>query len=319
MTENLISTRVSSSSSMKLVDEAISSKNPQSSVTCVYQTHIGGYWRHVTVFWNKNVMSHSVTITVDSIESDDHPTCKIDLKPWNFWAKKGYKTFEVDGNQLEAYWDFRSPKFSGSGSPEPSADYYVALVAEEEVVMLLGDHKKKAYKRSKARPALVDAVLFYKKEHVFGKKSFSTRARLDHKMNKECDIVVESSTTGSKDPEMWISIDGIVLVHVKNLQWKFRGNQTVVVNKLPVQVFWDVHDWLFSNNLPGGGGSDHGLFIFKPDGTGTEAETSDVDESSAGGDSSECGSTESRYYSTTQSHSGGSTPFCLFLYAWKLE
>ncbi|RAL43900.1 hypothetical protein DM860_014401 [Cuscuta australis] len=345
--------RISSSPSAKLIDDAISSKNPQSSVTCVYQTHIGGHWRSVTVVWNKNVMNHSVTLTVDSIEeveeggNDHHPTCKIDLKPWNFWAKKGYKTFEVDGNHLEAYWDLRSPKFSGSGSPEPCSDYYVALVAEEEVVLLLGDHKKKAYKRSKARPALVDAVHFYKKEHVFGKKSFSTRARLDNKMNKECEIVVElSSTTAggssfsssssssnynnngfNKDPEMWISIEGIVLVHVKSLQWKFRGNQTVVVNKLPVQVYWDVHDWLFcsssssSSSLPGGGW-EHGLFIFKPEGTTGETTTSDAEESgSAGGDSSECGSTESRYYSTTQSHSGGggSTPFCLFLYAWKLE
>ncbi|XP_031106914.1 uncharacterized protein LOC116011475 [Ipomoea triloba] len=288
-------------------DDAITSKNPQSSVTCVYQTHIGGYWRNVTVIWSKNMMNHSLSITVDSVESDDHATCKIDLKPWHFWAKKGYKTFEVDGNQLETYWDLRSAKFSGS--PEPGGDFYVALVSEEEVVMLLGDYKKKAFKRTKARPALVEAVQFYKKEHVSGKKSFSTRAKLDHRM-KESEIVVESSTTGLKEPEMWISIDGIVLIHVKNLQWKFRGNQTVLVNKLPVQVYWDVHNWLFC--LPGG--TDHGLFIFKPEGA-TDGE-SDFEESGSVGGDSEC-STDSRYYST-QSHASA-TPFCLFLYAWKLE
>ncbi|CAI9114250.1 OLC1v1014926C1 [Oldenlandia corymbosa var. corymbosa] len=303
----------SSSLSQRLTtDDPVTSKNPQSTVTCIYQTHIGGSWRNVTVLWSKNLMNHSLNITVDSVDSEFPQSCKIDLKPWHFWAKKGYKTFEVDGNQLDAYWDLRSAKFSGS-SPEPCSDFYVALISEEEVVLLLGDYKKKAYKRTKSRPALVDAVLFFKKEHVFGKKSFSTRAKFDHR-KKEHDIVVESSTSGPRDPEMWISIDGIVLIHIRNLQWKFRGNQTVLVNKQPVQVFWDVHSWLFCS--PGSG---HGLFIFKPGQAeqGGGGDSSDKDSNCTGDSNSSAASADSRYYST-QSHSKGS-PFCLFLYAWKIE
>ena len=296
------------SSSLNSQSDPATHKATQSTVTCVYQTHIGGYWRNVTVLWSKNMMNHSLSISVDSVESDSsqtHHTCKIDLKPWHFWTKKGYKTFEVDGNQLDAYWDLRSAKFSGS--PEPCSDFYVALVSEEEVVLLLGDYKKKAYKRTKARPALVDGVLFYKKEHVFGKKCFSTRAKFDHR-KRENEIVVESSTMGPRDPEMWISIDGIVLIHIKNLQWKFRGNQTVLVNKQPVQVFWDVHAWLFC--APG---SSNGLFIFKPGAPDTD---DDKEECSSKDGGSDC-SSESRYYSTL-SHSKASH-FCLFLYAWKIE
>lgn len=165
---------------------------------------------------------------------------------------------------MDVYWDLRSAKFSGS--PEPYGDFYFALVSNEEVVLLLGDYKKKAYKRTKARPALVEPALFYKKENVFAKKSFSTRAKFDER-RKEHDIVVESSTTGPRDPEMWVSIDGIVLIHVRNLQWKFRGNQTVLVDKQPVIVFWDVHDWLFS-----GPGTGHGLFIFKPEAVKSESD-----------------------------------------------
>ncbi|KAL9817235.1 hypothetical protein AtNW77_Chr4g0286561 [Arabidopsis thaliana] len=93
---------------------------------------------------------------------------------------------------------------------------------------------------------------------------------------------------------MWISVDGIVLVQVRNLQWKFRGNQTVLVDKEPVQVFWDVYDWLFST--PGTG---HGLFIFKPE--SGESETSN--------ETKNC----------SASSSSSSSEFCLFLYAWKLE
>ncbi|CAN4115410.1 unnamed protein product [Withania somnifera] len=272
-----VANRAQSSSSQppllqKLMDDPVNPKNAQSSVTCVYQSHIGGYWRNVTVIWIKNLMNHSVTLTVDSVESDYHQTCQIDLKPWHFWAKKGYKTFEVDGNQLEAYWDLRSAKFSGS--PEPDSDFYVALVSDEEV-------------KTKSRPALVDALLFYKKEHVFGKKSFSTRAKFDQR-KQESDIVVESSTTGPRDPE----ISG--------------ETETVLVNKQPVQVFWDVHAWLFCS--PGSG---RGLFIFKP---GASEDDSDREESSGGG--SDC-SDHSKYYSTL-SYSKAST-FCLFLYAWKIE
>ncbi|KAF2531993.1 hypothetical protein F2Q70_00029921 [Brassica cretica] len=242
---------------------------------------------------------------VTSVEGDMNYCCKVDLKPWHFWNKKGYKSFEVEGNPVEVYWDFRSAKFTSS--PEPSSDFYVALVAEEEVVLLVGDYKKKAFKRTKSRPALVEAALFYKKENVFGKKSFATRAKF-YDRKKEHEINVESSISGTKEPEMWISIDGIVLVQVKNLQWKFRGNQTVLVDKQPVQVFWDVYDWLFS--APGTG---HGLFIFKP---GT-AEDSDMEGSGHGGGGESDTSTGSRYHSTKS----GSWPpeFCLFLYAWKLE
>ncbi|GER52394.1 hypothetical protein STAS_29841 [Striga asiatica] len=285
-------------------------KTCQTSVTCVYQAHISGFWRKVTILWSKNLMNYSLTISID--HENLVYTSKIDLKPWHFWAKKGFKTLHLDGEtHLDAYWDLRSAKFSTSG-PEPTSDYYVALISEDdEIVLLLGDQKKKAYKRAKARPAIVDPLLFYKKEHVLGKKSFSTRARFDRRRRREHEIVVESSTSGPREPEMWISIDGIVLVHVKNLQWKFRGNQTVVVDKQAVQVYWDVHAWMFCPP-----GSNHGLFIFKSGEGEGESEEEEEEDGSSKGDESEC-SGNSKYYSI-QSYAK-CVNFCLFLYAWKIE
>ncbi|XP_030470666.2 uncharacterized protein LOC115688868 [Syzygium oleosum] len=288
----------------RITDDPVTIKTAQSTVTLAYQANIAGYWHNVTIIWCKNLMNHSLSITVDSLEGDFHYTCKIDLKPWHFWSKKGYKSFEVESNRVDVYWDLRSAKFSGS--PEPCMDYYVALVSDEEVVLLLGDYKKKAYKRTKSRPALVDAVLFYKKENVFGRKTFATRAKFDER-TKEHEITVESTSFGHKEPEMWINIDGAVAIHVRNLDWKFRGNQNILVNKKPVQVFWDVHDWMFKS--PGTG---HGLFIFKP---GLVEAESDRDGSSRGANSDS--STASKYYST---RTGSTAPdFCLFLYAWKVE
>lgn len=290
--------------------EPAPNKNGQSSVTCGYQAQIGGYWRNVTILWNKNLMSNSLTISVDTSESNRHQTCKIDIKPWHFWAKRGYKSFEVDGIYIETYWDLRSAKFTGS--PEPCTDYYVALVSDEEVVLLLGDYSKKAYKRIKARPAMIDAILVYKKEHVYGKKSFLTRAKLDNK-NREHDIIVESSTSGPRDPEMWISIDGIILINIKNLQWKFRGNETVLINQQPVQVYWDVYAWLFCDP-----GSNYGLFIFKPGGQDPDCGKDDKSSTHSGvlGEGSDC-SGESKYYSTLGY--SRAPQYCLLLYAWKIE
>ncbi|XP_011031123.1 PREDICTED: uncharacterized protein LOC105130358 [Populus euphratica] len=288
----------------KISDDPSTNKTPQSTVTCAYHAYVAGYWRTITVFWCKNLMNHTLNLIINNLEGEACYNCKIDLKPWLFWSKKGGKSFELEGCQVDIHWDFRSAKFSGS--PEPASDYYVAIVSDEEVVLLLGDYKKKAYKRTKARPALVEAILYLKKENVFHRKTFSTRAKFDERKN-EHDIIVESSAGGSRDPEMWISIDGIVVIHVMNLQWKFRGNQTVMLSRQPVQVFWDVHDWLFST--PGTG---HGLFIFKP---GVPEPEDDKDGSSYGGQSD---TSDGSMYFSTRSLSA-TAEFCLFLYAWKIE
>ena len=300
----------------RVTEEPIPPRNAPGMVTNVFLTNIAGHWRNVSILWCKNLMNISFTIIVDGIEGDlmNQTTCKVELKPWHFWSKKGYKSFGIDfqnhdveniGHQLEVYWDLRSAKFSGS-SPEPCSDYYLALVFDEEIVLLVGDYKKKAYKRIKKRPSLVDAIQSLKKEVVYAKKSFSTRAQFAEGKG-EHDVVVESSTTGPKDPEMWISIDGIVLIHVKNLQWKFRGNETVLVNKQPIQVFWDVHAWLFCS--PGSG---YGLFIFKPG--AAEAELEREGSSRSGNSDSSAGS---MFYSTTSQPKV--LDFCLFLQAWKID
>ncbi|KAI3962766.1 hypothetical protein MKW98_029925 [Papaver atlanticum] len=297
------------STAEKLTEDPSANKAAQCTVTCVYETVLFDVSRRISIVWSKNLINLSLNLTVQNWRNENDCTCKIDFKPWHFWSKKGLKSFDLEGKRVDIFWDLRSAKLTGS--PEPSADYYVALVSEEQVVLLLGDLKKKAYKRTKSRPSLIDAILLYKKENIFGKKCFSTRAKFDRNSRREHDIVVENTITGPRDPEMWISVDGIVVVHVTNLQWKFRGNETVIVNKLPVQVFWDVHDWLFGN--PCG----HGMFIFRP---GAPEYNHVKDGSSAGG--SETGesstATDTGYVSAESQHT--TIPdFSLFLYAWKIE
>ena len=117
---------------------------------------------------------------------------------------------------------------------------------------------------------------------------------------------------------MEIKLDGHVVIHVKRLQWKFRGNESIHLNKMRVEVYWDVHDWLFSPGLK------HALFIFKP-----VLSSSNISLSSSHSISSSSPplSSSSTPLSTQTGSSGSlegfsvseSSEFCLFLYAWKVE
>ena len=127
--------------------------------------------------------------------------------------------------------------------------------------------ENEAYRRTGCRPALIDPILVSKKEHIFGKKKFSTRAKF-HEKGRWHEISIECKNKGNNNynvdslngvqPEMEIRIDGHLVIHVKHLQWKFRGNESIHLSKMRVEVYWDVHDWLFSPGLK------HALFIFKP-------------------------------------------------------
>ncbi|KAF0910418.1 hypothetical protein E2562_002883 [Oryza meyeriana var. granulata] len=82
-------------------------------------------------------------------------------------------------------------------------EYYVTVVSGKDVVLLLGDLKKEAFRRTGSRPSLQDAVLVCKEEHVFRKKRFLTKAS-------------SSNLTGGMDVNMVIKID-----------WKFKGNKCI--------------------------------------------------------------------------------------------
>lgn len=225
-------------------------------VTCIYTMKLGEALCSITVTWAKTVISHTLYMTVEDPHDDDHHyTCKIDLKTWQFWGKKGLKSFQVADSRVDVFWDLRNAKFTSS--PEPASGYYVAMVAREEVLLLLGDQRAEALRRSRARPPGEDALLLHKKEIVFAKKCFCTKTTLGQD-KKEHSIMIESALAGPYDPEMWISVDGVESIRVPNLHWRFRGNETIAVGNVFVQILWDVHDWLYSANHSG-----VGIFVFR--------------------------------------------------------
>lgn len=307
----------------------------QTAISSTYRTKISGICHVITVTWRRSALLRSLTVSIG--DDNENKSCKVDLKPWSFRKRHGSKPLQVGPTVPTAtvWWDLRAAKFHGE--TEPITGYYVAVVSGAEIVVLLGDMRDEAYKRAAARPAPIEPSLVSKRDHVYGKRRFSTRAKFHekdkvHEITIECkdevscgssnkDGSISSNNNGNNsccEPEMEIRLDGNVLVKVKHLQWKFRGNELVHVDKLRVEVFWDVHDWLFSPGLR------HALFIFKPVSNYSPAimSSSSLSSSSTSSTPPESSSASTPFSSSGSfegSGSAGSSEFCLFLYAWKVE
>lgn len=238
--------------------------NQSSSVSLLYVVEIAKTTQNVDVTWSKTISSHSLTIKIKNLKDEQqnhhhHQQVKIDLSGSSFWAKKGLKSLEANGTRVDVYWDFRQAKFSNF--PEPSSGFYVSLVSQNAVVLTIGDLKNEALKRTKKNPSATEASLVSKQEHVHGKRVFYTRTAFGGgESRRENEVVIETSLSGPNDPEMWITVDGVPAIRIMNLNWRFRGNEVVTVSDgVSVEIFWDVHDWLFETS-----GSSSGLFVFKP-------------------------------------------------------
>ncbi|XP_022724996.1 uncharacterized protein LOC111281525 [Durio zibethinus] len=211
-----------------------------------------------------------------------------------------------------------------NGETEPQSDYCVAIVCEYEVVLLLGDQKKDAYRKTGCRPSLKEPMLVSRREHIFGRRKFATRVKFNdkgafHDISVECNNSNSSnSSSDGFDPVLEIRVDGKLAIQINYLQWKFRGNESINVGKNGVEVFWDVHDWLF------GSGPRNGLFIFNPIPSSSVPVSSISAPSSPPSSSSSLTSLplsnqEVNSASGDYDNATGSSRFCLFLYAWKVE
>ena len=274
---------------------------PGKAVTAsVYRAKIAGHSRVVTVSWSRDILSHAFAVAISGADGAA-AECRIELRPWQFWRRAGSRRVELGGGASTApatvrvLWDLRRARF-GAGIPEPRGGYYVALEAAGEVVLVQGDMRRDALRRAACAPAEAEAVPVARREHMFGRRRFAAKARF-HDQGDVHDIAIEcggGGEGGDADMEMTIAIDGEEAVQVKHLQWKFRGNQSVTFSRAKVEVYWDVHDWLFS------AGARPALFIFRP-----------IVLSSA---SAPAGMAAALLDGTV-----ATTGFCLYLYAWKLD
>ncbi|KAI3801005.1 hypothetical protein L1987_29105 [Smallanthus sonchifolius] len=242
------------SSETSITTTTTTARTAQNLVTCVYQCKMhNSTCILITLTWTKNLMGQSLSVEID--DSNNQCLCKLDIKPWLFSKRRGFRNLEVGSKLIDIYWDLTFAKFSSS--PEPITGFYFAIAMNRELILILGDMEKEVHKKIHATSLAPNAVFVSKTAHIFGKKAYSTRAQFCGK-GQVHDILIECDTMCMNDDScLLIRIDGNPVMQVKCLRWKFRGNYTILVDGLPVEVYWDVHSWLFEK-LTG-----NAVFLFK--------------------------------------------------------
>lgn len=111
-------------------------------------------------------------------------------------------------------------------------------------------------------------VMVLRREHVYGNKKrlyYATRANIGGGQ-QEVDVSIDYRVIGGDgDATLYFSIDNKRVLQVKHLKWKFRGNQRIEVDDgiPPVQVSWDVYNWLFVQHDDHELTNGYALFMFK--------------------------------------------------------
>lgn len=120
--------------------------------------------------------------------------------------------------------------------------------------------EEEALEKFKASTPISRFFLVARKQYLSGADVYSTRACFGEG-EAHHDVVIKYREGGGgggvKEPELLVSIDRKKVVHVKRLQWKFRGNAMVSIGESPVEIMWDVHGWLFNPE------SGQGIFVFR--------------------------------------------------------
>lgn len=226
----------------------------KASVTCIHRCKLLGKSCLISVLWSKNLMGQCLSLQIDDLSN--RCLCKADLKPSLLSKTKGSKYIEVKSTKIEIFWDLSLAKF-GSG-PEPLQGYYLAVVCKEEIVLVIGDLKKEAFKKTNAKPSITGSLFISRREHIFGNKVYSTKAQFCDN-GQIHDLKIECQANGKEDHSLVVRIDSKPVMHLKHLRWTFRGNYTIMVDGLPVDVFWDVYNWLFGTTANLG----NAVFVFQ--------------------------------------------------------
>ncbi|XP_076910416.1 uncharacterized protein LOC143568058 [Bidens hawaiensis] len=230
----------------------------QTSVSSLYKTTLSSGDHHfTTVTWHRNPTTADHHLHITSGNHQPTTIFRLNTHSGIFRKKKGTKALEINGSRVEICYDLSSAQY-GAGA-EPTEGYYVAILVNSELGLLVGDmsdEKIKTYKR------IGKYCLISRKEYYSGNTLYSTKAKFSDAGNWH-DIVIRCTgqNEGLKYPVLQVGIDKRVVIRVKRLQWNFRGNQTIFLDGLLVDLMWDVHDWFFSSES--GSGSGRAVFMFR--------------------------------------------------------
>ncbi|XP_076960871.1 uncharacterized protein LOC143637346 [Bidens hawaiensis] len=260
----------SSCSNYKTVSNSVSLSSPklipsiQTAVTNIYKTTLSTGISHViTVTWCRNSTAHGL-----QINTGDDPTTafRLNTNSGLFRKKKGNKAFEINDSKYEVFYDLSAAQY-GTGA-EPVDGYYVVIIVDSELGLFLGDMSD--FKKMKSYKQVAKFDLISRRECFSGNTLYSTKAKFTGAGSCH-DILIrctgDDDGVNVKSPTLTVCVDKRVVIRVKRLHWNFRGNQTLFVDGLQVDLMWDVHNWFFASGSESGAvsgpGSGRAVFMFR--------------------------------------------------------
>ncbi|KAL2502643.1 Plant protein of unknown function [Forsythia ovata] len=217
----------------------------QNAVTCIYKVKLSTLKQVMIKLTWCNLLGQGFSIGIS-----DYPFCtsKFSKNSRLLRKVKGLKTFESCDSRIEVFWDLSCARYDIG--PEPVNGFYVMILINSELGLLLGDIEEELeVKKRIADIHVAGFSLISRSEHFSGNAVYSTKAKFcDTGTIHEILIKCLEKEKGLKNPELSVYIDKKNVIQVKRLQWNFRGNQTIFIDGLVVDMMWDVHDWLFNSS-----------------------------------------------------------------------
>ncbi|KAI5664828.1 hypothetical protein M9H77_24151 [Catharanthus roseus] len=236
----------------------------QNAATCIYKVKLCTNQRlfFIRITWS-NLAAAGQGFSI-GISDDSCSISKFSKNSRQLKKVKGTKSFDCCNNsRIEVLWDLSEATYD-SGRPEPINGYYVVVLVNSELSLLLGEIEEE----SELKKRISDVKYFSKysllsrSEQFYGGNAlFSTKAQFLEGGNCH-DIVIKcGEENGSKNSSVLsVTIDKKNMIHVRRLQWNFRGNQTIFVDGLIVDMMWDVHGWFFNPTTTSDG---YAFFMFR--------------------------------------------------------
>lgn len=200
----------------------------------------------VEVSWNKCQMNQGLNITFNNSST---PAFKLNTNSRIFGRLKGWRIVESNSNfKIEVFWDLSISKYQSS--PEPVEGYYVIIMVDSEIGLVLGDLANEATKRKLEKGTKkAKFSLMVRRDYCSGNTLYTTRTNFS-KNGAQHEITIRCCGGAAEEwlenPYFTICIDKKEVIKVERLKWNFRGNDGICVEGVVIDVLWDVNEWLMN-------------------------------------------------------------------------